>query len=93
MTSVSSATSAPLALPEAKGFDWLLATAAVAGDGALETAGRRLRLAIEVRGNLRDSEANRFPSPFPFRSDQLPVGSLITLFPTEPVLARVERIA
>jgi cytochrome P450 len=26
-------------------------------------------------------------------SDQLPVGSLITLFPTEPVLARVERIA
>jgi cytochrome P450 len=25
-------------------------------------------------------------------SDQLPVGSLITLFPTEPVLARVERI-
>jgi hypothetical protein len=51
-----------------------LATAALAGDGALETAGRRLRLAIEVRGNLRDSEANRFPSPFPFRSDQLPVG-------------------
>jgi hypothetical protein len=26
-------------------------------------------------------------------TDQLPVGSLITLFPTEPVLARVERIA
>src|SRR6478735_2382929 len=26
-------------------------------------------------------------------TDQLPVGSLITLFPTEPVLARVERLA
>jgi hypothetical protein len=25
-------------------------------------------------------------------TDQLPVGSLITLFPTEPVLARVERL-
>lgn len=34
MTSVSSATSAPRALPEAKGFDWLLATAAVACVGA-----------------------------------------------------------
>jgi hypothetical protein len=33
-----------------------------------------LRLGVEVRGNLRDSDANRFPSPFPFRSDQLPVG-------------------
>ena len=26
-------------------------------------------------------------------TDRLPVGSLITLFPTEPVLARVERLA
>lgn len=34
----------------------------------------RYRFGFEVKGHWRDSDAARFPSPFPFRPDQVPTG-------------------
>jgi hypothetical protein len=44
--------------------------------GPADAAGRpRLDWGFEVKSHFRDSEANRFPVPFPFTPDQLPPGA------------------
>jgi hypothetical protein len=37
-------------------------------------AGWTFRFGLEARANYRESEENRFPVPFPFKPEQLPVG-------------------
>jgi hypothetical protein len=48
---------------------------AEAGAPAREARERRLDWGFEVKAHYRDSEANRFPVPFPFAPDQLPPGA------------------
>ncbi|HEX6201791.1 MAG TPA: hypothetical protein VF100_02235, partial [Thermoanaerobaculia bacterium] len=48
---------------------------AAAEAAAADPARARLEWGIEVKTHVRDSEANRFPVPFPFTPDMLPPGA------------------
>lgn len=66
-----------------------LAAPVAARDGAAPGAAApdepRYRFGLEVKGHWRSSDAQRFPSPFPFRPEQLPPGqSRIFLETVEP---------